>query len=131
MTVGKEKQQQLQEPTSTESLGAVTKSQKHNANTSKEHVEPEYPSAWKLALTLIALCISVFLVALDQTIIAPALGAITERFNSTKDIVCIHDASCWFLCMQTNNLKLGLVWILVPSHINLFAAYLRCYLSPL
>jgi MFS family permease len=30
----------------------------------------------------------VFLVALDQTIIAPALGAITAQFQSVKDIVC-------------------------------------------
>ncbi len=46
-----------------------------------------YPGAFKLTLTLIALCISIFLVALDQTIIAPALGAITGQFQSTKDIV--------------------------------------------
>ncbi|OAA70248.1 MFS toxin efflux pump (AflT) [Cordyceps fumosorosea ARSEF 2679] len=47
---------------------------------------PEYPGAVKLSLTLFALCVSIFLVALDQTIIAPALGAITNHFNSTKDI---------------------------------------------
>ncbi|RWA08503.1 hypothetical protein EKO27_g6614 [Xylaria grammica] len=46
----------------------------------------EYPSGLKLWLILISLCLSVFLVALDQTIIAPALGAITGEFNSTKDI---------------------------------------------
>ncbi len=49
--------------------------------------QPVYPGPLKLSLTMLALCISIFLVALDQTIIAPALGAITEQFSSTKDIV--------------------------------------------
>jgi hypothetical protein len=46
-----------------------------------------YPSGPKLWLLMISLCLSVFLVALDQTIIAPALGAITGEFNSTKEYV--------------------------------------------
>lgn len=46
-----------------------------------------YPSTIKLVLIMIALCLSIFLVALDQTIIAPALGAITGDFRSVKDIV--------------------------------------------
>lgn len=45
-----------------------------------------YPTGLKLALILTSLCIAVFLVALDQTIIAPALGAITGHFRSVKDI---------------------------------------------
>ncbi|RDA88050.1 hypothetical protein CP532_5287 [Ophiocordyceps camponoti-leonardi (nom. inval.)] len=46
----------------------------------------DYPSGLKLALLIVALCMAVFLVALDQTIIAPALGAITRHFQSVKDI---------------------------------------------
>ncbi|KLU86453.1 hypothetical protein MAPG_05466, partial [Magnaporthiopsis poae ATCC 64411] len=46
----------------------------------------EYPKGPKLILIIAALCLSVFLVALDQTIIAPALGAITSEFGSVKDI---------------------------------------------
>lgn len=49
--------------------------------------EPEYPSAAKLTLIIVSLCLAIFLVALDQTIIAPALGAITAKFQSVKDIV--------------------------------------------
>lgn len=49
--------------------------------------DPEYPSSWKLGLVLFALCLCIFIVALDQTIIAPALGAITTEFQSTNDIV--------------------------------------------
>ncbi|KAL1836082.1 hypothetical protein VTJ49DRAFT_5605 [Mycothermus thermophilus] len=45
-----------------------------------------YPNGWKVATIIISLCLSVFLVALDQTIIAPALGAITTEYGSVKDI---------------------------------------------
>lgn len=50
--------------------------------------DPNYPHGLKLVLIISALCLAVFLVALDQTIIAPALGAITAQFQSVKDIVC-------------------------------------------
>lgn len=45
-----------------------------------------YPKGLKLFLIIASLCLAVFLVALDQTIIAPALGAITGEFASVKDI---------------------------------------------
>ncbi|KAK1767678.1 major facilitator superfamily domain-containing protein [Phialemonium atrogriseum] len=45
-----------------------------------------YPTGITLILIIVSLCLSVFLVALDQTIIAPALGAITSDFHSVKDI---------------------------------------------
>lgn len=48
-----------------------------------------YPSGTKLALIISSLCMAVFLVALDQTIIAPALGAITAEYKSVKDIVSL------------------------------------------
>ncbi|KAH6894421.1 major facilitator superfamily domain-containing protein [Thelonectria olida] len=46
----------------------------------------QYPGVAKLSLILFALCLAIFLVALDQTIIAPALGAITAQYQSVKDI---------------------------------------------
>jgi hypothetical protein len=48
--------------------------------------ETEYPHGLKLALILIAMCSAVFLVALDQTIIATAIPKITDEFSSIKDI---------------------------------------------
>ncbi|CAN8098088.1 unnamed protein product [Discula destructiva] len=60
--------------------------------TDEEELEEEpdkdvvYPKGLQKFLIIACLCLSVFLVALDQTIIAPALGAITAQFNSTKDI---------------------------------------------
>ena len=47
----------------------------------------DYPHGLKLALIISSLCLAIFLVALDQTIIAPALGAITAHYKSVKDIV--------------------------------------------
>jgi hypothetical protein len=51
-----------------------------------EDEEIEYPSGVALAAIIVALCLAVFLVALDQTIIATAIPRITDRFQSVKDI---------------------------------------------
>ncbi|KAI9649032.1 hypothetical protein NHQ30_001599 [Ciborinia camelliae] len=48
--------------------------------------ETIYPHGLKLAVILAALCLAVFLVALDQTIIATAIPKITDQFNSIQDI---------------------------------------------
>lgn len=64
----------------------------------KAHVEGEdspglsdedqlvYPSGLKLGLICLALCLSVFLVALDNTIIATAIPKITDHFKSLQDV---------------------------------------------
>ena len=46
----------------------------------------EYPHGLKLAVILAALCLAVFLVALDQTIISTAIPKITDHFRSIQDI---------------------------------------------
>jgi hypothetical protein len=46
----------------------------------------DYPHGAKLAVILVALCLAVFLVALDQTIISTAIPKITDHFNSIQDI---------------------------------------------
>lgn len=48
--------------------------------------EAVYPTGIKLFLVTIALCLSVFLVALDNTIIATAIPKITDRFQSLGDV---------------------------------------------
>lgn len=48
--------------------------------------EPEYPSGLTFAIITLALCLAVFLVALDNTIIATAIPKITDRFNSLDDV---------------------------------------------
>jgi hypothetical protein len=51
-----------------------------------EEDDMQYPHGLKLFVILAALCLAVFLVALDQTIIATAIPKITDHFNSIKDI---------------------------------------------
>lgn len=48
--------------------------------------EVEYPSGLKFAIITLALCLAVFLVALDNTIIATAIPKITDQFNSLPDV---------------------------------------------
>ncbi|RDW73937.1 putative DHA14-like major facilitator ABC transporter [Coleophoma crateriformis] len=46
----------------------------------------EYPTGMKLGLISLALCLSVFLMALDNTIIATAIPKITDQFHSLNDV---------------------------------------------
>jgi hypothetical protein len=46
----------------------------------------EYPTGLKLNLVSLALCLSVFLMALDNTIIATAIPKITDQFHSLDDV---------------------------------------------
>lgn len=46
----------------------------------------EYPSGVKLAVILVALMVSNFLVALDTTIISTAIPVISQQFKSLQDI---------------------------------------------
>ncbi|MCJ1299880.1 MFS sugar transporter [Hypocenomyce scalaris] len=48
--------------------------------------EIEYPTGSKLAVITLALCLSVFLVALDNTIIATAIPRITDQFHALEDV---------------------------------------------
>lgn len=54
--------------------------------TKPEDEEVVYPTGLVLAAIILALCLAVFLVALDQTIIATAIPRITDKFHSVKDI---------------------------------------------
>jgi EmrB/QacA subfamily drug resistance transporter len=51
-----------------------------------EQDHPEYPTGIKLAIIIAALALAVFLMALDNTIIATAIPKITDHFNSLTDV---------------------------------------------
>ncbi|SRR6266545_1345658 len=55
-------------------------------DTKIEDEEIAYPTGLVLAAIVLALCLAVLLVALDQTIIATAIPRITDQFQSVKDI---------------------------------------------
>ncbi|PYI03007.1 MFS general substrate transporter [Aspergillus sclerotiicarbonarius CBS 121057] len=48
--------------------------------------EPEYPTSWRLALIVIGLCLSIFCIALDNTVLATAIPKITDQFKSLEDV---------------------------------------------
>ena len=50
-----------------------------NAGESNEEEDVDYPTSWKLALITIALCLSVFCLALDNTIIATAIPKVSSH----------------------------------------------------
>ena len=54
--------------------------------TDNPHDDYDYPSGLKLTIITIALCMSVFLVALDNTIIATAIPRITDHFKRLNDV---------------------------------------------
>lgn len=56
----------------------------------------KYPTGIRLALILLSIYLSVFLVALDRTIIATAIPKITDHFQSFGDIGWVGQ----FLCSQ-------------------------------
>jgi MFS family permease len=66
-------------------------------------VAPTYPSPAKTALIMFSLYISIFLVALDRTIIGPAIPAITNQFHSLPDVGWYGSAymltSCGFILL--------------------------------
>ncbi|KAF2117957.1 major facilitator superfamily transporter [Lophiotrema nucula] len=63
----------------------------------------KYPTKGKLVLIMFALYISIFLVALDRTILGPAIPAITNQFHSLDDVGWYGSAymltSCAFILL--------------------------------
>ena len=53
---------------------------------SSEIEQIEYPHAFKLAFIIVALVLSIFLVALDMTIVATAIPRITDEFHSLDQV---------------------------------------------
>jgi EmrB/QacA subfamily drug resistance transporter len=69
----------------------------------REPPQTQYPPPAKLALILISLYIGIFLVALDRTIMGPAIPEITNQFHSLGDVGWYGSAymltSCGFILL--------------------------------
>jgi hypothetical protein len=78
------------EPEKTEELArqatAASKTGQSIRPTATREDGTEYPSGMKLGLITLALCLSVFLMALDNSIIATAIPEITNEFTSLPDV---------------------------------------------
>lgn len=73
-----------------------TKEKGNAAESQTAAAAPEYPKAWKLFVIVAALCLAVFLVALDQTIVAVAVPKITDHFHSLDDVG-------WYVFLNSTN----------------------------
>lgn len=82
----KKRQSNLREAHSSEDEPKRTGSAESNHDENEQATAPPYPSPAKTALIMVSLYISIFLVALDRTIMGPAIAAITNEFNSIDDI---------------------------------------------
>ncbi len=70
----------------------LTEKEKQKKKDAEEDMN--YPHGMKLFIILGALCLAVFLVALDQTIISTAIPKITDHFNSIQDIGWVSFLCC-------------------------------------
>ncbi|KAI4246681.1 MAG: hypothetical protein LQ352_006328 [Teloschistes flavicans] len=68
-----------------------------SAGGDKVNVE-DYPAGWKLASITIALCMAIFLVALDTTIVAAATPRITDHFKKLEDVGWYGSAYLMTIC---------------------------------
>ncbi|KAL1302086.1 hypothetical protein AAFC00_002524 [Neodothiora populina] len=67
-------------------VGIVKPSEAIEEEKHEEEDDTDYPTSWKLGLITIALCLSVFCMALDNTIIATAIPKITDQFKAINDV---------------------------------------------
>ncbi|KAH0535975.1 hypothetical protein FGG08_007132 [Glutinoglossum americanum] len=74
------------EPTTTNEKSHALRITPSHPSTITDLPDDQYPHGLKLISIIIALCLSVFLVALDQTIISTAIPRITDHFGSIGDI---------------------------------------------
>ncbi|KAK4096469.1 MFS general substrate transporter [Parathielavia hyrcaniae] len=65
---------------------ATSKTGKPLSQTPTREDGAEYPTGMKLSLIVLALCLSVFVMALDNSIIATAIPKITDDFKSLADV---------------------------------------------
>ncbi|KAK8055147.1 hypothetical protein PG993_000374 [Apiospora rasikravindrae] len=70
------------QPTESEKVDAEVNARKVNLREDGT----EYPSGVKLNLIMLAVCLAVFLMALDNAIIATAIPKITDQFHSLPDV---------------------------------------------
>ena len=81
--------------TSNRPVSDVEKAAADGVNVTDSKADDEYPHGIKLAMLLLSIYLSVFLVALDRTIIATALPQITNHFKSFSDIGWVNLSPIW------------------------------------
>ncbi|KAI0482545.1 putative efflux pump [Xylariaceae sp. FL0804] len=95
----------------------------------------DYPTGLKLSLIALALCLSVFLMALDNSIIATAIPKITDEFHSLPDVGWY--GSAYLLTTSSLQLLFGrlytflsLKWVFLAAIVVFEVGSLICGVSP-
>ncbi|KAL8682709.1 MAG: hypothetical protein Q9186_001305 [Xanthomendoza sp. 1 TL-2023] len=103
-------------PLPSRTVSASSKDEEHEAPTIVEQEVYEYPKGLRLIGILIALIISIFLVALDQTIVATAIPRITDQFHSLDQVGWY--GSAFFLTLAAFQSTWGKVFKYFPLKIS-------------
>jgi predicted MFS family arabinose efflux permease len=80
----------------------------------------DYPSAFPLAMIVVALVASIFLVALDMTIVATAIPRITDQFHSLDQVGWY--GSAFFLTLGSFQATWGKLYKYFPLKISFLAS---------
>jgi MFS family permease len=78
----------------------------------------EYPTGFKLIIITVGLVLSIFLSALDSTIIVTAIPSITDEFGTIRNIAWYGSA------YQVTNTAFQLTWGKVYTHFSLKRVFL-------
>ncbi|KAK6219186.1 dolichol kinase [Pestalotiopsis sp. IQ-011] len=110
---------------STHHRGQEEQQEQHNVATktvSRASTTHEYPQGLRLALLLISVFISMFLVALDRLIISTAIPRITDEFKSLQDVGWY--GSAYLLTTASFQLMFGKVYTFFSVKFTFMAAVL-------
>ena len=93
--------------------------------------EAEYPTGAKLGIIVASLCLSVFLMALDNTIIATAIPKITDYFQALDDVGWYGSGNYNDIYTSSPNLSLmvELAYLLTTCAFQLFFGKLYTFFS--
>ncbi|PWY93640.1 putative efflux pump antibiotic resistance protein [Aspergillus sclerotioniger CBS 115572] len=68
----------------------------------------EYPRGWRLGLLTVGICLTIFLISLDFSIIATAIPSITTEFHSLEDVGWY--GSAYLLTAASSQLLMGKIY---------------------
>ncbi|KAJ4286162.1 hypothetical protein N0V90_013511 [Kalmusia sp. IMI 367209] len=94
-----------QEPTPTDTRSGSIDEKQDDTASQTDGTVTEYPTKAKLTLITIGVCLAVFLMALDNSIIATAIPRITDQFHSLQDVGWY--GSAYLLCTAALQLQFG------------------------
>ncbi|KAL2050628.1 hypothetical protein ABVK25_009136 [Lepraria finkii] len=93
-------------------IQSVQSDDKESTEPLNDEAPPEYLHGFKLFIVLVALLLSMFLVALDMTIVATAVPRITDQFNSLDQVGWY--ASAFFMTLASFQSSWGKAYKYLP-----------------